>query len=104
MNQVPPPTLPVTGSSPFQAGGAATPSWPFGTLRDCGLLKMAPAYHAGPGISSTLFAYVFTNSGVKTLTVGKVPFLIRTSSMDAARLHSGLPVLTVTDLGPVTPY
>ena len=55
MNQVPPPTLPVTAlSSPFQGSGAATPSCPAGTLSDCGLLKMAPAYQAGPGIISTL--------------------------------------------------
>src|SRR4051794_19640785 len=100
MNHVPPPTLPVTAVSPCQAGGAATPSWPFGMFSDCGLLKIAPAYQAGPGMKTTLPVYFLTNSGVKTLTLGVVPFLMRASSMAATRLHSVVSVSTVMVLGP----
>ncbi len=102
-NQVPPPTFPVTASlSPFHVNGAATPSCPAGTSSDSGLWKIAPAYHAGPGIISTLPEYFFKNSGVNTLTTGTVPLSRRVSSIEAARLHSAEPVFTVTDLGPVT--
>jgi hypothetical protein len=102
MNQVPPPTLPVTASSPAQGSGAATPIWPAGTARDSGLLKIAPANHAGPGIIRTLPVYCWTNSGEKTLLSVSQPACTPRSIMEAARSHSGDVVSTVMARGPVT--
>src|SRR5665213_2105339 len=102
MNQVPPPTSPVTGALLPQAGGAATPICPAGTLSAVLLSKIAPAYHAGPGIISTLPVYALVNSGVKKMSVVIDLLAISLSKRAAICVQPVVLVLMVIARGAVT--
>ena len=63
--------------------------------------KSAPPYHAGPGSIRILPASFLSKSELNTLLVDMDLFLIKVSSSEAIRVHSGPVALTVTLFGPV---
>src|SRR5579884_2369084 len=97
----PPPTCPVTtGSVPQRSGDVAVHS-PAGSFRVS--RNTDSAYHAGPGIISTLSAlppYSLAKSGENTVMSDTDLFAISGSSRLAMRVQCGSAALMRTVFGP----